>query len=94
VIRLAAHRPARVETLTEIARLPRWLSRPRVRLTMLLNPGTPEHIAVPLLGACTRSELREVLQSADTPVLLRATAAELLLRRPPIGVDRADATVH
>jgi hypothetical protein len=94
VIRLAAHRPARVETLTEIARLPRWLSRPRVRLTMLLNPGTPEHIAVPLLGACTRSELREVVQSADTPVLLRATAAELLLRRPPIGVDRADATVH
>jgi hypothetical protein len=93
VIRLAAHRPARVETLTEIARLPRWLSRPRVRLTMLLNPGTPEHIAVPLLGACTRSELREVLQSADTPVLLRATAAELLLRRRR-SRRSADATVH
>jgi hypothetical protein len=94
VIRLVAHRPARAETLTEIARLPRWLSRPRVRLAMLLNPGTPEHIAVPLLVACTRGELREVFQSGDTPVLLRATAGELLVRRPPIGVERAGATVH
>jgi hypothetical protein len=94
VVRLAAHRPARAETLTEIARLPRWLSRPRVRLAMLLNPGTPEHIALPLLVACTRGELREVVQSGDTPVLLRATAGELLALRPPIGVERAGATVH
>jgi hypothetical protein len=94
VVRLVAHRPARAETLLEIARLPRWLSRPRVRLAMLLNPGTPQHIAVPLLGVCTRGELREVVSSADTAVLLRATAAELLVRRPPIGVERAGATVH
>lgn len=94
VVRLAAYRPARAETLAEIARLPRWLSRPRVRLALMLNPGTPDHVAVPLLAACTRSELREVVQSADTPVLLRVTAGELLVRRPPIGVERAGATVH
>ena len=65
-----------------------------MRLAMLLNPGTPEPISMPLLGTCTRGELLEVVQSADTPVLLRVTAAELLVRRPPIGVERADATVH
>jgi len=94
VVRLVAHRPARREALAEIAQLPRWLSRPRVRLALLLNPGTPQHIAVPMLCACTRGELREVLLSADTALLLRATARELLVRRPPIGVDRAGATVH
>jgi hypothetical protein len=94
VIRLVAHRPARREALAEIAQLPRWLSRPRVRLALLLNPGTPPHIAVPLLCACTRGELREVLESADTALFLRATARELFVRRPPIGMKRAGATVH
>jgi hypothetical protein len=61
VVRMVARRPARVDVLEAIARMPRWLSRQRVRLALLLNPGTPPAIAMPLLGACTRVELREVI---------------------------------
>jgi hypothetical protein len=84
VVRLAARRPlhsAIVETLSES---PRWLRRPRVRLTLLLNPGTPEPMSMPLLAVCTRPELLEVLHGVDTPLVLRGTARELLDRSPPL----------
>jgi len=84
VVRMAARRPARVELLRELARWPRWLTRSRVRLTLLLNPGTPLSICMPLLCVCTRSELREILDSADTAPVLRVTAHELIERRPPL----------
>jgi hypothetical protein len=40
VLRLAAHRPARPALIQAIART-RWLSRRRVRLSVLFNPGSP-----------------------------------------------------
>ena len=93
VVRMVARRPARVDVLEAIARMPRWLSRQRVRLALLLNPGTQPSIAMPLLGACTRVELREVVTSTDTPLALRVTARELLQRRPPLKASE-DLSVH
>jgi hypothetical protein len=84
VLRLAARRPARFEVMREIARFARWLSRPRVRMSILLNPGSPPEIAMPLLALCHRGELAEVLESSDTSTVLRLTALELLERRPPL----------
>jgi len=91
VVRIAARRPVRPEAVTAIARAERWLKRPRVRLAILLNPGSPPSVAMPLLAACTRSELVEILHGADTSKVLRGTARELLARRPPLEQsDRAD----
>jgi hypothetical protein len=84
VVRLAARRPlhsAIVETLSES---PRWLRRPRVRLALLLNPGTPEAVSMPLLAVCTRCELLDVVHGGDTPLALRGSARELLERSPPL----------
>lgn len=75
VIRLAAARPANAEVLRELART-EWLCRPRVRLALIQNPGTPPAIAVPLLGACTRGELLD-LQRHSSSSVVRETAAEL-----------------
>lgn len=83
VVRLAAHRPARPTSIEAIART-RWLTRPRVRMSVLLNPGSPPGVALPLVGLCTRTELLELARSADTPVILRITAQELAERRPPL----------
>lgn len=95
VVRLAARRPARLEVLREISQSLRWLSRSRVRLTVVLNPGTPPEIAIPLLPVCKRTELREVVKATESSLVLRATALELLERRPPVkGVDRADAILQ
>ena len=95
LIRLVTRRPARTEVIREVAEHPRWLSRRRVRLAILLNPGSPPEIAVPLVVVCNRNELRELLQSTDTSVVLRAIAVELLERRPPLAkVDAADAVLQ
>lgn len=84
VVRLIARRPARVEAMREVSRTSHWLCRARVRHAILLNPGSPPEIAAPLLLLCPRTELLEIVHSTDTPGALRATALELLERRPPL----------
>lgn len=95
VIRIAARRPGRPETLRAVAGSPKWMSRSRVRLSLILNPRTPPEIAMPLLAVCKRTELRDVIGSSEANRVLRATALELYAKRPPIrGVDRADAVLQ
>jgi hypothetical protein len=83
VVRMAAFRPARATTIEAIART-RWFTRGRVRMSVLLNPGSPPRIALPLVGLCTRSELLQIARGADVPTILRITANELVERRPPV----------
>ena len=92
-IRIAAMRPARVDAIRELVRAHRWMGRPRVRQAIVLNPGTPTEIAIPLVSLCNREELRDVLQSTETSIVLRATAQELLQRRPPMPSD-SPRTIH
>jgi hypothetical protein len=84
VVRLAARRPLHAATVEVLAESPRWLRRPRVRLSLLLNPGTPPAVSMPLLAVCTRCELLEVVHGVDAPLALRASAQELLDRSPPL----------
>ena len=84
VVRLATKRPARVEVLRELVQLPRWLKRSRVRQALILNPGTPLDITLPLLSVSIRAELLEVIRSTRCPAVVRVTAQELLDRRPPM----------
>jgi hypothetical protein len=88
VVRLASLRPARVSSIEAIART-RWLTRRRVRMSVLLNPGSPARVALPLVGLCTRTELRQLTQGADVPTILRITAHELAERRPPVFGESA-----
>jgi hypothetical protein len=89
VLRLATQRPARGEALQELVGSTHWLCRRRVRLALVLNPGTPPHVAVPLLVVCNRNDLLEVATTTTVPTLLRVAARELLGKRPPLR--RADA---
>jgi hypothetical protein len=90
VVRLAARRPLPSTIPAALADSPRWLRRPRVRLTLLLNPGTPEPISMPVLAVCTRCVLLDVVHGGDTPLALRGSAQELLERSPPL--QKAAAT--
>jgi hypothetical protein len=83
LIRLVTRRPARLEVMAELAQTC-WLSRSRIRVAVLLNPGSPPAMTMPLLAVCTRGELRDVIQTSDAPLVLRATAHEFFERRPPL----------
>lgn len=85
VVRLVGKRPLRIAVVDELAQCPDWLVRPRVRMTLIHNPGTPSNITQPLLVLCKRDELEEVLQNTVLNTVLRGTALELHTRRPPLG---------
>lgn len=93
VVRLAARRPLHRAIVETLAESPRWLRRPRVRLALLLNPGTPEAVSMPLLAVCTRCELLDVVHGTDTSLTLRGSARELLERSPPLPQGRASSDV-
>lgn len=87
VVRMAARRPARREVIVEIARSPKWMARGRVRLAVVLNPGTPPEIAIPALPQLSRTELLEVEALTLLPIIVRCAARDLLERRPPMSSD-------
>jgi hypothetical protein len=88
VVRICARRPACPDATVEIARSAKWAARLRVRMAVVLNPGSPAEVSVPMLGLLIRPELEEVLRAADVPAVVRATAQDLLDRRPPPAPPR------
>jgi hypothetical protein len=84
VVRLAARRPGLPEVLAEIARMPAWLHRARVRLALMLNPDTPAEVAAPLAGLLVRQELHLVAEASGVAPHVRALCIEHLERRPPV----------
>jgi hypothetical protein len=93
ILRLAAKRPLRESLTHELVQRPEWLLRPRIRLTLLHNPYTRSHLALPLLVLCKRDELAEVLENTSLHPVLRTSARELLDRRPPLSAVPT-STVH
>ncbi|MCC6527384.1 MAG: hypothetical protein IT373_32350 [Polyangiaceae bacterium] len=81
VVFMAARRPAVAEVQVEIARS--WSMRARVRMAIVLNPGSPAAVAVPLLGLLGRMELAMVSRALDLPPVVRAVALEHHELRPP-----------
>jgi hypothetical protein len=93
VVRLAAKRPGRSEVLAEIARSTRWVHRPRVRMSLVMNPATPAEMAARITGLLLRPELELVARSPGVPAPVRALCVEHLERRPP-GATAERQGVH
>ena len=89
IIRLSSRRPARGDVLAEVIRHQRWSHRVRVRLALVLNPDAPSELTIPLLGLLTRPELRQVAASTELSPVVRATAREFFMRRPPLRPPRS-----
>ena len=95
VLRLAAKRPCRPDVLAEIARAPRWAHSARVRLALILNPGTPLEIATPSSLASSRAREAAARCPGDARAARReALCREHLERRPPSEVEPEDSPVH
>jgi hypothetical protein len=87
VVRLASKRPCRPDVLAEISRHEKWMHRARVRLSIVLNPGTPPEISGPLVSLLMRQELKLVAETTAVPRVVRALCLEHLARRPPGDFD-------
>jgi hypothetical protein len=74
VVRMAARRPGRPDALLEIARHPRWILRPRVRLALVCNPSTPPSVALPLVALLRQPELEQLAHATDVAPALRRAA--------------------
>ena len=83
VVRMAAFRPTNPLIQIEIGKT--WSHHKRVRRTIVLNPGSPPAVSVPMLSLLVRPELREASRAADLPAVVRATAMELWELRPPMA---------
>jgi len=85
VMRIATLRPARLVALDELVQSFRWMARRRVRLSLILNPGCPHGIALPLISICPRDDLELIVSSTTISPSLRGVAVELMEKLPPLA---------
>lgn len=93
VVRIASKRPIGADVLTALARS-RWSQRPRVRLTLLLNPNMPVELAVPMAALLRRPELRLVAEATHCPPALRTVCVEHFNRRVPLPGEDDDGPLQ
>ncbi|MFI5120054.1 MAG: hypothetical protein ACHQM4_06545 [Thermoanaerobaculia bacterium] len=77
------------EALAFVARDPRSMSRPGVRIALLMHRVTPRAAALSLLTSASRGELRRLAEDPSCDALLAACAREVL-ENSPNSVDRGD----
>lgn len=94
VLRIAARRPGHAAVLVAIARSPRWIHRPRIRLALVLNPDSPPETSALVCGLLMRQELRLVIEYTHVEPSIRALCMEYLERRPPGPEPEGDPEVH
>ncbi len=71
VVRLCAARPLPPLVQREVFRSPRWVTRYRVKLTLVLNPYTPLDVALQLVLHLSRQDQHRIAHSEDLSGVLR-----------------------
>ncbi len=65
VVRLCAQRPIASAILLQVFQHPRWILRHRIRLTLALNPYTPESVTLQMLPHLGPADLKEIARSSQ-----------------------------
>jgi len=81
VVRVAARRPCRPETLRCLAEAPRWRTRPAVALAIARNPWTEPEVALKLLALLGAAELADVAGDGTVHPLVREVAGRIARER-------------
>ena len=81
VMKIAARRPCTPEVLAEIARHPRWVSRPDLREAIIRNPYVDPGLALSLAPTLLRSQLKQVAGDAEVHEEVKRQVRDLLQRR-------------
>ncbi len=83
VIRMAARRPAKVDTLLEIWRSPKWSVRTQVRKALAMNPYTPPDVSLKILPHMLQGDLKMISLDHALHVAVRELARKLSKRPHP-----------
>jgi hypothetical protein len=78
VVRIAAQRPGVAPTLALIADHARWSTRYPVRRALVLNPATPQHLAVRIATTLRPADLKELAADPLVAPTVRMHAAQIL----------------
>lgn len=89
VVQIATRRPAQLPALDLLGQSTRWMARRRVRLSIILNPGSPQGLALPLVSTCRREDLHLIVGSTNLSTTIRTVAHELFCRLPPMDIPLA-----
>jgi hypothetical protein len=81
VVRIAARRPCRPETLRCIFEARPWRARPAVALALVRNPYVETEIALKLVAVLATVDLRDVARDGAIHPLVRALAARIVASR-------------
>ena len=84
VISMVTRRPPRAEALRLLIESPRWIARRRVRLSIILNPGSHHGIALPFVATLPREDLSLIASTTTINQTLRTVAHELYRQLPPV----------
>jgi hypothetical protein len=87
VVQLAARRPADTKILRQIFSAPQWIARHSVKRALVFNPETPLDLSIRLLSLLPSTDLKEIVNSGNTPELLRDLAQQTL-------AEERTASVH
>jgi hypothetical protein len=92
VMIMASKRPMTTHIAIEVAKS--WALNPRIRLTLVQNPGCPIAVGIPMLQALARPELLRVSQATNLEPPVRSIALELHTLRPPMKETNKPRTIH
>lgn len=81
VVRLCATRPIDGEILRTVFRSPKWVTRPRVRVSIAKNPSAPRDVVLQLLPLLPPAELRELLKDSGLDPVVRDAVERALAPR-------------
>jgi|GEM_PF-322184 len=90
IITIATRRPASLDAMNLLVNSGRWIARRRIRMSLILNPGTPLGLALPFVSTCPREDLQLIATTTTIHLTLRTVARELYTRLPPVS----EATTH
>lgn len=87
ILRVVTKRPARNIALQLLIKKTRWMARSRIRSALVLNPGCPRGISLPLLYTLKREELTSIVQASTLADNLRAAALQIKSKLPPTALS-------
>ncbi len=83
ILRVVTKRPARLIALQLLIKKTRWMARSRIRAALILNPGCPSGMSLPLLYTLKKENLSLITDASALPNIIRTAALQLKAKLPP-----------